>query len=177
MNSTISDVKRVIKRPRNIGIILSLIILSVLCIYFFSYMQWRRLVIPIEICITGYIGVRIAAQIHQAIFAKVMRTASQGVIQFGIIIFLAAVLDNIFFAEKGYLTFPVIATLWLWIPFQLARLLWRLSEMPASQKKIVTDSTDVLYAQIAHLRQGMEHALDYYTHIKQKYKLTQPYVH
>lgn len=168
MNASIIEAKEVIKRPQTIAIALVLLALSVTCIYFFSYMQWRRIVIPIEIFLTGFIGLKIASQINQAQFSSVMRTASTGIIVFSSFILIGAIIDNIFFTETGYFLFGTIALMWLWIPFQLHRLLSRLDEMPEEKKKIVTDSTDMIYAQMAHREKGLKAALDQYYVTKKK---------
>lgn len=178
MNASMNEAKEVIRRPQNIAIGLILIALSVTCIYFFSYMQWRRIVIPLEIFLTGYIGLQIASQIRQASFSNVMRTASTGIIIFSAFILFGAIIDNVFFAETGYFLFATIALMWIWIPFQLQRLLIRLIDMPESSKKIVTDSTDIIYAQMAHREKGLKMAIEQYNLTKRKLGLSETtYIH
>lgn len=168
MNASIVEAKEVIKRPKNIGLGLMIFVLSAVCIYFFGYMQWRRIVIPIDIFIIGYIGLKISTQIYQAQFATVMRTASAGVMKFSVAILLGAIIDNVFFTDVGYVMFSAVAAMGVWIPFQLARLHWRLDEMPADKKKIVTDSSDMIFVVMAHREKGLKAALDQYYVTKKK---------
>ena len=164
-------------RPRSIIYILLAIGLSALFIYFFSYVQWRRIVIPLEICLTGIIGLKIASQIRQASFSRVIRTASIGIVTFSAIILIGSLIDNMFFTDIGYAMFTVIAIMWLWIPFQLARLHARLIAMPDHKKRIITESTDIIYAQMTHREKELKAVLDQYNWTKQKLGINSTYVH
>ena len=172
LHSNLKEVKELLVKPWHIVIGLLVIVLSALCIYFTGYIQWRRIFLPFEILVSSFLGFKIAAQIHQAHASRVIRTFANGIVCCALLILIGGILDTLLFADHGYLMFAGIVGMWLWIPFQLHRLYIRLLEMPEEGKKLVTDSTDVIYAQMAHREKELKYALDQYHITKHKLGLT-----
>lgn len=161
MNGTFKDFKAIISRPRNAVIISSLFIISALMIDLIGYPNWRRFVMPAELLLTGFIASRIASQISQAaFFTQIIRTASNGIMMFAAVLFLAAITDAFVFGDIGYALFFGTVLLWLWIPLQLYRIYGRLRDLPEEKKLLVTESTDVILLQMDYRREEIQSVLD-----------------
>lgn len=161
MNGTFQDLKEILSRPRNATIVSILFITSALMIDFFGYPNWRRFVMPAELLLTGLIASRIASQISQAaFFTRIIRTASNGIMIFAGVLFLAALTDAFIFGDIGYALFFGTALLWLWVPLQLYRIYGRLRDLPEEKKLLVTESTDVILLQMDYRREKIQSVLN-----------------
>lgn len=177
MKATLLEARTALMRPKNMAIAAGIIAVSGLIIYAFGYVQWRRFVMPVEICATGWIGLRIAARIKQAAFSQLINTASKGILVCSGVLFICAWIDNLLFGDIGNALFVANVLMWMWIAFQLHRLDNRLSVMTPDEQRIITESTDVTIATLSHRFERIGEELDKYNAVRDRLGLEpSPYV-
>lgn len=168
MKATLLDAKKALGKPRNLLKVAAVAVLSVLLIYVLGYVTWRRLVMPVEMFVAGWIILRIAERIRNESVYLVIVTAGRGMNGASVILFIAGLVDSVFFGNIGHAMFIGNALLWLWIPFQLHRLFVRLTEMSPAEQEQITESSDVVIAILSHRKVRIREELDKWEAQKEK---------
>lgn len=147
---------------RNVVCLAAVAAVSWLLIEMVGYMVWRRFPIPTLIIFVAVLGWKIGRRIGHAGLSRVMNAASVGLGVFGLVHWLAAVIDGAYFPVMGYFSWSTHITMWGWIAFHIYRA-WRvLKRMPPDKLQHVTEGTETIYAQMTYREARAREALKQY---------------
>lgn len=170
MRATIKDAYSALTL-RNCVAMAVIIAASVFSIDLVGYSVWRRFVLPSVIIGVAVMGWKIARLIAEAGLSRIINAASTGLVAFGLTLYLAALIDGLWFADRGYFSFTIMVLMWSWIAFHLYRALKVLKQMSPERRSIVTESTAVIYAQMTYREQQSKEVLDRYDKEVRRLKL------
>lgn len=156
---------------RNIFAAIAMAAVSVLAIDVVGYTIWKRFILPSLIILVAYFGRKIACLIDQDGLSRFVNAASVGMAMFGIFLYGAACMDALLFPIDGYISFGVSSMLWAWMAFHVYQALRILRQMPPARRKLVTNSTAVIIAQMTYREQETKEVLDHYDKEIKKLKL------
>lgn len=168
MRATIRDAYGALT-PRNIALIIALVLLSVVMLNTVGYLIFRRFPIPTLIIYVAVLGWRIGRLIGHVGLSKLLNAASVGLGLFGIIHWFAAVIDGTYWPVYGYASWCVHSIMWGWIAFHLWRAYKVLKEMPPDHRMHVTEGTETIYAQMTYRQARIQKALESYEEAKFKF--------
>lgn len=154
---------------QNCLIFLGMIIISAVSISGYGYVEWRRFVAPTLIFYLAVTWWRVAREIAQDGLSRVVNAASVGLGIFAILFCGGALLDS-FFAPVGYFAFGVFILMLLWINFHSSRVHRVLHRMPLDKKRIITESSAVIVAQMQHEKDRGHAALASFELVKHNIK-------
>lgn len=143
--------------------------LSILCISGYGYVEWRRYVAPTLIFYLAVTWWRVASEIAQDGLSRIVNAASVGLGIFAILFYVGAVLDSML-APVGYFAFGVFVLMLLWINFHSSRVRRVLHRMPIEKKRLITESSAVIVAQMQHEKERGHAVLASFEHVKQYIK-------
>lgn len=158
-----------LKKPKNLIAISIITVLSALCIYFFGYVQFQRLIIPCLILTAGILTYRIGwRRLQASSVTTIIRTGSRSFLIFGCSLIIGTMLDVGLFGEIGQIVVTQVALMWLWAVVSLSRLDRHLNQMPDTAKQVLTQSADVVIARLAMRHHEIQQELIKYQRTREK---------
>lgn len=141
---------------------------SVVLIDIVGYMIWRRFPIPSLIIFVAVLGWKIARKIGHEGLSRVLNAASVGLGVFGMVLWLAAIIDGRYFPVMGYISWSTHIVMWGWIAFHIYRA-WRvLKNMPPDRLIHVTEGTGMIFAQMTYREARIAEVIERYDEAKGK---------